>query len=269
MPRTAFLEADEAPSGAPTITITPDGISTINGSDPLGKLLAPHLTPKGYHRLQLASGEGTKNKLVHVLVAEAFIGPAPADDHQINHKDGDKQNNRDSNLEWVTQSENMQHAYDNGLKHPSVKYLVYCVERDEATLGCNKMEEILRAHGCDSASAAAIWSCINGHSETHCGLHFEGYLIADARLWVPYASMNLLQKLEMLADWYAATKRMKSGDLLASIEKNAERFGYSGWEKLSLISTAIELGWIDGEAAGFSDVLDTDAGTAEPGPESE
>lgn len=41
MPRTAFLEADEAPSGAPTITITPDGISTINGSDPLGKFFTP------------------------------------------------------------------------------------------------------------------------------------------------------------------------------------------------------------------------------------
>lgn len=83
-----------------------------------------------------------------------------------------------------------------------------------------------------------------------------------------YASMNLLQKLEMLADWYAATKRMKNGDLRQSIIKNAERFGYDDAETCSLIDTARELGWIT-NGTGVSDVLDTDAGTAEPGVESE
>lgn len=83
-----------------------------------------------------------------------------------------------------------------------------------------------------------------------------------------YADMNLLQKLEMLADWYAATKRMKNGDLRTSIIKNAGRFGYDSVEIFVLINTARELGWIT-NGAGVSDVLDTDAGTAEPGPESE
>lgn len=63
-----------------------------------------------------------------------------------------------------------------------------------------------------------------------------------------YAQMNLWQKAEMLADWYAATKRMKNGDLRTSILKNAERFGYDETEAQMLISSAIELGWItDGE----------------------
>lgn len=61
-----------------------------------------------------------------------------------------------------------------------------------------------------------------------------------------YHDMNLLQKLEMLADWKAATERMKDGDLKTSIIKNGGRFGYDEREIFCLINTAIELGWIEG-----------------------
>ncbi len=55
--------------------------------------------------------------------------------------------------------------------------------------------------------------------------------------------MNLIQLIEMLADWKAATMRTKNGDLQKSIIDNAERFDYD--EKLNiLLTTANALGWI-------------------------
>lgn len=67
----------------------------------------------GYIRAVLYNGEGIKQRyFVHRLVAEAFIPNNDPDNKiQVNHKDGDRTNNRADNLEWVTRSENMQHCF--------------------------------------------------------------------------------------------------------------------------------------------------------------
>ncbi len=56
--------------------------------------------------------------------------------------------------------------------------------------------------------------------------------------------MNLLDVLEMLADWDAAATRHTDGDLATSIEINAERFGYGQEFKALLTNTAADLGWL-------------------------
>lgn len=57
----------------------------------------------------------SKYKYVHRLVAKLFIGSRPKG-CIVNHKDGHKDNNHVNNLEYMTQSENVQHAVDNGLR---------------------------------------------------------------------------------------------------------------------------------------------------------
>jgi hypothetical protein len=56
-----------------------------------------------------------RTQYVHRLVAQAYI-PNPLGLLEVNHKDGNRRNNHVSNLEWVTSSENSQHAADTGLR---------------------------------------------------------------------------------------------------------------------------------------------------------
>lgn len=62
----------------------------------------------GYLAFSLTNEFGSKQFLGHRLVAQAFI-PNPEEKPQVNHKDGNRQNNCVSNLEWNTNSENQIH----------------------------------------------------------------------------------------------------------------------------------------------------------------
>lgn len=79
------------------------------------KILSTVLAGNGYPSF-LINIQGIKPKrlLVHRLVA-AFWCENPENKPQVNHKDGNKENNYYKNLEWVTPAENINHAFDSGL----------------------------------------------------------------------------------------------------------------------------------------------------------
>lgn len=88
-----------------------------------GRMLSPYVGPGGYLNVKLDG----KNCKLHILVAIAHV-PNPENKSIVNHKRGNKQDPRASQLEWVTQSENVKHAWETGLrkkvrKHGSRKEL--------------------------------------------------------------------------------------------------------------------------------------------------
>ena len=70
----------------------------------------------GYYQVILYKNGKRHYKRVHRLIAEAYL-PNPENLPQVNHKDGIKTNTYLSNLEWMTNSENTKHGYDNNLYH--------------------------------------------------------------------------------------------------------------------------------------------------------
>ncbi len=74
-----------------------------------GRRLGMRPTNRGYLNTGITVNGKTKMMSAHRLVATAFI-PNPDNKPQVNHKDKDKQNNNVSNLEWVTDQENKDHA---------------------------------------------------------------------------------------------------------------------------------------------------------------
>lgn len=80
-----------------------------------GRVLTPRVDRKGYLVFRVCLQAGVQwTTRVHQVIAAAFIGPR-LDGMQVNHKDGDKKNNRPENLEYVTCGENIRHCWNNGL----------------------------------------------------------------------------------------------------------------------------------------------------------
>lgn len=79
------------------------------------KIIKPAIDKKGYLCTMLQNDQGKYNSwTVHKWIALTFHGPCPKG-KEVNHKDGNKLNNKPDNLEYCTHKQNCQHAVDNGL----------------------------------------------------------------------------------------------------------------------------------------------------------
>lgn len=84
-----------------------------------GKIRKISINVNNYHTVSIKLKGKEKTLFIHKEVAKAFI-PNPENKKEVNHKDGDKNNNCVSNLEWVTRHENIEHAFRNKLIVPAV-----------------------------------------------------------------------------------------------------------------------------------------------------
>jgi hypothetical protein len=89
------------------------------------KTIQPWINRRGYVLIRLSKNGVTKTHYVHVLNADANY-PKNSGKPQVNHIDCNKSNNELSNLERVSRSENMRHAYKNGLMKSGTKVIDIC-----------------------------------------------------------------------------------------------------------------------------------------------
>lgn len=125
-----------------------------------GRTIKPHVNKFGYQRIGLSKNGIREQIFVHRIVAKAFLPTSNMESLDVNHIDGNKQNNTIQNLEWCNRQYNMQHAYRNGL----VKFKVTAhPKRRIAKLDYN--ENILNVY--NSIKEAAIDTGINASSISH------------------------------------------------------------------------------------------------------
>ena len=137
------------------------------------KIRKPNLMRTGYYAYELWKENKRKVYLLHRLLAIIFI-PNPLMLPQINHIDGNKQNDNLSNLEWCTPRENIIHAinvlgvadgrtYKYGKEHYRAKPVCAVNEFGEIIMQFDCMQEAYRQTG---IRESGISSCVRGKQKT-------------------------------------------------------------------------------------------------------
>ena len=114
---------------------------------------------RGYYSLSLYNHCKHHTISVHRLVAVAFI-PNPQNKRTVNHKNGNKKDNRVENLEWATYGENHKHAYATGLK--KVSEAQRAVTRNTGIKTCEtNRQKILKPVWRDDGSQRMVFPSVN------------------------------------------------------------------------------------------------------------
>ena len=141
--------------------------STIPHNGTNERILKPHSVGRGYLQIGLHKEGKTYDKLIHRLVAEAFIDN-PNNLPCVNHKDENKGNNHVQNLEWVSYKENDNYGTRNKrnaearINHPNMSKIVLQYSLDGTFIKeYHSVQEVERQLGFNQGNIA---SCCRGNT---------------------------------------------------------------------------------------------------------
>lgn len=138
-------------------------VSNLGRVRKFNHILSGSHTPNGYRSVSIKN----KKIYIHRLVAQTFI-ENPNNWPQVNHKNGNKQDNMVENLEWCTRRMNIQHS-NRILKHTKVSSKhgrVLCIETKDVFLSTKDVERKTGLCG------AAIRRVLCGQTLTSAGYHW-------------------------------------------------------------------------------------------------
>lgn len=125
------------------------------------KILSASNNGYGYLRLGLTKECKVTSRVVHRLVAKAFV-PNPENKPEVNHINGIKTDNRAVNLEWCTKSENQAHSHKIGLRcfkgEGAPRHKITTAQAIEIKYNCAglKLSEVSELYGICKAAASSI-----------------------------------------------------------------------------------------------------------------
>lgn len=132
--------------------------------------LSPKLQNSGYHVVHLYLRGKRTVHLVHVLVAKAFV-LGHFEGAQVNHVDCTKTNNDSSNLEWVTRSQNIRHAYANGHAGPRRFAVVGVSLLDGSVIKFDS--QLIAEKTLTGKASSAVHHCLTGKKKSAYGYRWS------------------------------------------------------------------------------------------------
>ena len=145
-------------------------IKSLDATDRLGRkhkgVVRKHgRNQGGYHVLPLKHNGVQTMVLVHRIVAEVFVDN-PNGYTEVNHIDGNKDNNSSDNLEWCNHSHNIKHAFALGLNPKHKEKKVLCVETGDVFNSCREAEVFC---GIKPGNGRVSSVCHNRYGAKTCG----------------------------------------------------------------------------------------------------
>lgn len=142
-----------------------------------GSIKKYSLNRNGYCIVTFSIEGKLKSFGIHTLVAKQFI-PNPNNLPQVNHKNGDKENNRVDNLEWCTAKENMRHAFDVLHREPSGKKPIIGIDKhtDEVLYKFDSLADAgkyFSEGGNYNYYRISVWRALNGKRKTYKGCYWK------------------------------------------------------------------------------------------------